>query len=172
MSKNKAEIPYKVLTHKDFKYIVIQSGYTARLVNTFGFVYYENVENNYVPTKTTHKVEKKYDPTFGDNCENCDNIFAKCSCLPNPMALFIYDNVWGQGLYSSKDFDTEMHKYAIEILTEECDEGFIVFIDPEITCQTLQNYDYCHWVGVIDTGIIVKDKKNFAMIYKIDSESG
>lgn len=94
-----------IFKQSDFKYVVANTGYTGRLVYTFGFVHYEKSNNGYI---ASNKIDEKftkheYSNVYNfDICETCGKYDDKkpCECPPPAGILFIYDTDCGNGLYT------------------------------------------------------------------------
>ena len=177
------------LSQDKFKYIVVKTGYTARLVRTCGFVHYKKVDDDaYIETtKLPKKCPGKYHNLYG--CDRCNA--NNCNCLSTDV-FFIYDNIRGDGLYAPKGFNINKHISTIKMLIDACREeinvgedddeddskeqmtGFVVFSKPDNRSyvQMLIDYEYCRIFGCVTCECMMVNNKPFALIYDVDSESG
>ena len=166
-----------VLLHNaDFKYVVVKSDYTARLVNTFKFVLYKNTDNSFIET------DQGYDKSTRiyriDECYTCGaGQKEKCDCPPIVDVLFIYDKTWGKGFYAAPGLDIEKYINDIDLLINNCEDGFIVFHNTVDNCYVniVKEYEYCHMMAeFVEAKVVMHNNQPFAMIYDVSSgcESG
>lgn len=164
-----------VLKNNDFKYVVVKSDYTARLANTFKFVLYDKTENGYIETDKVYKSSHIYRL---DECYTCGaGEEEKCECPPIEHVLFIYDTIWGKGLYAAKNLDLDKYGSDIELLINTCEDGFIVFDNPTGNCYVniVKEYEYCNMdAEFIVCNVLMHNSKPFALIYDVSGgcESG
>ena len=158
-----------LLEQSDFKYVVVKTNYTARLTNTFNFVYYAKTNNGYIETNEVLG-NKKYIPKLCYTCgkENC----GKCGISSPLDVLFIYDRVAGHGLYAKKNIDLEKYGADIELLIKSCGDGFIVFDSKNTSTyyvDLLKQYNYCKIDGEYTIAkCLMLNNMPFAMIYEIN----
>jgi len=124
-------------------YLIVNTGYTSRLVTRLGFDKVDLVMENAWKKKKGDKIRHnniykvgysfdyksqegidKIRNNVGDSCEELDNAFTfddrPGGVLPNEYitefdefinsCLYIYDDLWGNGLYKVSDNDEEINK--------------------------------------------------------------
>ena len=148
------------------KYIIINSGYSERLVCTFKFVQYDIKDNTLIRVHDTHLCD-----------ENCCRIYERDDpSEDDPLPLFLYDST----LFASPNLD--LTKYTVDILKiVQCakDNGNFrgIFVYENNTpnhcvLSLTKDYGYCQWYEVCHSDVYYDDNQLFTIVYNIDSESG
>lgn len=119
-----------------FKYLVVKTGYTARLFNLLAAL-----------------KEKLKDEVYNDFCDCEANVPVgdknSCSCQED-VVLFIEDSFWGMGVYEISEKKDEIDRIRSSLSKEEAfKEGIVVFRSHDIgnamaTIQSLMKVKYCN----------------------------
>lgn len=180
----------KMSLNEAASFIIINSGYTSRLINRFKMVHYKVVDNKLVedpeePSKQKESLESCSDDPFYSlfkktHEEQSDK--EEDESEPNkPEPLFIYDTIGANGLYISPEADLTFHGQYILALVKlisndpNCDGVVVCETNEENKADYLdyfKNLDYCQWYSVTDTEVYFNNGRVFAVQYNIDSESG
>ena len=138
----------------DYEYVIVDTGYTSR-----------------ISTKEDSGCRKEFWASYGDEYPIGED--------PNVELLFIFDDMWGTGLYrEGKDKEEvdkliritkELDLYKYGIACFRCKKDCFRFIAGAIDAST-----YCRTFGVIDSCLYESDKEGepSIMYMKWDSESG
>lgn len=143
-----ASKPKSITICGGFKYLVIETGYTGRLV--------QHIDD----------IKQK----MQNRCYMCDEI---CTCA-NKL-LFIEDTLWGKGLTKVSATDEEI-AYIRETLTEDDGTGIIAFRSGSLSdalgiAQILMGYDHCACFG-LDTLCKIRVANGDVLFLHFDCESG
>lgn len=142
--------PKSITVRDGFKYLVINTGYTGRLV--------QHIDD----------IKQK----MQNRCYTCDDS-KRCTCA-NKL-LFIEDTLWGKGLTKVGATDEEI-AYIRETLIKADGTGIIAFRSGSLTdalgiAQILMEYDYCACFG-LNTLCKIRVAKGDVLFLHFDCESG
>lgn len=160
-----------LLTDRNPKYTLLDSGYLERLIDRFGLVRY-NLD--LIKGQITLASE---DPNYHKDEEDDEFDFI----ADDPRPIFLYSSYICKNIYCSPDLNLE--KYQADILKVFAIErpkgslcGLIMFENEgENTydkVKFLKRQDYCACFGVMGMNTYFDGNEFFAVEYKIDGESG
>jgi hypothetical protein len=171
---------YKSLIHDEFEkeckneaiYLVVQTGYTSRIVNGQQNMSLFKLNKRCKKRKT----QDEYDKDRFSECENEECI----DILRN--ALAIQDCVWGQGVYLRNDIKdtTNVHHANVVSLCRKY-PGCVIFdltvikshdIDIISFVENLKLADYCAWYTTYPVKYVELDNGTFVVVVEADTESG
>ncbi len=188
-------------------YTVVNTGYTARLARRFNFIPYKIEESllikieqpqadistvsdcsdNQLTENRSIELEKSLEIAIPHHLENHIDVFDDNDDVDDDDdddnyhrygPIFIYDEIWGTGLYISPEIEIENYTNDIHrilgMITDK--SGIIVFGKEPLNTDCiswLHRLDYCRWFDVVDTEFMVDQSDHFnLMITHVDTESG
>jgi len=149
----------------DCNYVVINTGYTARLVDSHKEKFFKKIHERYYEK---HCLDDLDEAEVKETMENLGYI----------NMLFVFDEQWGDGLYKMGD-DKEIYQ-VIDILKKlgKYESGIACFKcnlnNHSVLNKVVLDSTYCNVFEIIDTKLIISDCKDapIIMLCEYDTESG